>query len=222
MAAGACDLESTLHILLAADIVEVHFIAASGSGELGARIHHCRLQCGFSTEEICNFPQTVHAIDLQIVYNGSFAGILSRHYYASEAFGPRLDGHGKHTAHRQHRAVERQLSHNHVPAKFGSLDEFGAHQYGNGDWQIIGSPLLLDIGGSHIDYHSHTPGPESALQHRRAHTFVTFLDRRIGKTHDAVLNTFADHRFNSYNNRVDAVHCSGVGLYKHVYRSVKS
>ena len=158
MAAGACDLESTLHILLAADIVEVHFIAASGSGELGARIHHCRLQCGFSTEEICNFPQTVHAIDLQIVYNGSFAGILSRHYYASEAFGPpRWPWEAPRTGNTE--PSSDSSPHNHVPAKFGSLDEFGAHQYGNGDWQIIGSPLLLDIGGSHIDYHSHTPGP---------------------------------------------------------------
>ena len=94
VATGTGHLESTLHILLPPHVGEVAVVARVSLGKLGARIHHRRLYGNLPRKKVGHLSERVGAVHFEIVHHGGLCNVCRRHYYAFEALGTCLNGHG--------------------------------------------------------------------------------------------------------------------------------
>ena len=95
MSACRCNLEGTLHLLLAFDLREVELVVCLLGIELGPSVNHRRLYYLEAVQMAHHLIDVIHTIDLQIVHHGCLACVLFGNEESLEPHLACLDGSGE-------------------------------------------------------------------------------------------------------------------------------
>ena len=83
------------------------------------------------------------------------------------------------------------------------------------DGEVVGRALLLDVGGSHVDYHFFAGEIESALLYGRHDALGALLDGGVGQSDHDILESGVGDNFDSDGYGVDALQGGTVGFDEH-------
>ncbi len=153
--------------------------------------------------------------DLEVVDHGGLGGIGGGKYESFQPHLARQYRHWQHPLYRQQRAVERQFPHYHVfPEPLGGeLLVGGENPYGEG--QVVGSPLLLDLGGSHVDKYLAAREVKPAVADSRLHPLYALLDRFVGHSDQRNRETRLNESLYRDVYGVDTLQGRAADLYEH-------
>ena len=207
VSSGTGDLKGAFDILLPSNFGKIVGENALGLGELGARVHHRRLQGNVAVEELHHLGEVVYAIDVEVVDDGGFQRIGARQDKAVEFEFARQDGHGEGALDGTQAAVKRQFPHEHVAVQtisgyflVGSEDAYCQRQ-------VIGRPFFLDVGRRHVHHDLFAWELVPRLLDGAPHAFGALLDSRIGQADDHESSPKIDRHFDLDLDGVDAMHC---------------
>ena len=149
MAARRRHLQRSLHVLLPLDVFHVsgvrRFLILSEG-----RVCLVRGNGGNASQVGDQGNEAVNGDDVQTLDQSCFGRVHLGHVDGGYPTRTGVAGHGQDAIHVAHRAVEAQFAHEQRRVHIeGNLS--GSHQQADGDRQIVGRPLLAQIGGSQID-----------------------------------------------------------------------
>ena len=102
---GGGHFEGPLHIFLSFDVGKVEVECVLLCIEFFTGVDNGGCQFLVAVKELDHFPQILHTVDGQVVYDGCFAGVLPGQNHAFEAQFACLDGDGQGTLDRLQTAV---------------------------------------------------------------------------------------------------------------------
>ena len=94
MSTSCCYFKGSLHTLLSTNIAEVQFVVVLLFKELLASIDNGWFVGSVAIQKLHHVHQRFHAVNLQLVDNGSFANVLLGNYQSLELLGAGSDGNG--------------------------------------------------------------------------------------------------------------------------------
>ena len=206
---GTGDLEGALDVLLALHIGKIVWENALSLGELGAGIDHCGLQFNIAVEEFHHIDEVVHAIDVEVVDHRRLESVGTRQDEAVEVQLAGQNRHGQGALDGTQAAIEREFAHEHVAVQPFGVDFLVGGEDADGEWQVIGRALLLDVSGRHVHHDLLAGEVISRLLHGAAHALGALPDCGIGQADNHESHTPLHGHLDLHLDGVDAVYrCS--------------
>ena len=128
--------------------------------------------------EMDSTAQHLDAIDQR-----RLAGVGRGHHHPAEAAVARGQGQGQHPANGLERAVEGQLAAEEVALQRLELDQARGGQHPQGDGQLEGGALLLQVGRGQVHGDPLLRQGEAAVLERGDHPHLRLAHRALGQAH---------------------------------------
>lgn len=176
-------LDGPLHVVLAADIGEIHVVALMPGEKLGNVLPRGR-QRSLAGEKFIDLAEVLHTVDFDALHHGRFARVFFRDNDGLASAAAGFDGDGQDTLYGAHLTGEGEFADEAVLLHVDQIDLFadGDHRQGNG--KIEAGAFLLHIGGCEIDGGPSTRPIVAAICHRRRDTVLAFFHGDVRKTDD--------------------------------------
>ena len=186
MATGSGNLEGTLDVLLSANVGKVEVVVTLLLVELATGVDDGGFEGCRAVEEVDDIGEVVHAIDLEIVHDGSFADVLPGHDESCKLFLPGLDGNGKGTADGQQTAVETEFAHEHELTETVGDDLAVGSKDADCKREVVAGAFFADVGRRQSDGDVGNGEFVADVGHGCSDAVVAFLDGIVGESGEMI------------------------------------
>ena len=189
--------------------------------ELLSRVYEAWLWVCFLVQKVDNVSYVFHAVDFEVVYYGSLALVLLRHYQPLKALLSCLYGYGQCSPYGLQCAVEAQFAHHHEALQVDVLYAFVGSQYAYGYRQVVAAALLAYVGRRQVDGYFRLRELVSVVVYSRRYSVAALPDSLVAKSRQVIVEAFRRVYLNGYSRNVESVDGSAVCFYKHCFPIVK-
>ena len=204
--AGGGNLQCPLDALLPLHIGKVILIVIQMVGKLCAGIDNGLFQQLLTVQMVNHLLHIVGSIHLQIIDNGSLACICLGHDDALELLSPCLYGYGKGTLYRAQAAVERKLPHDNISAQVICPHVACGGQYADGNGEVVGGTLLLQVCRGHINHHLLARDVVTILADGGGNALLAFLHRTVGQTDKQEVHPYIHAHLHRHHQCLDTAY----------------
>ena len=215
MTTGSRHFECTFYALLSTDIREIEFEVVLLLIELLAGVCMSGLYGGVAIEEIDDFHQVFHTIDVEVVNDSSLANVLFGHDEALELFFAGTNGNGQGSAYRHQIAVESQFAHQHIAVEHAVFHFTVSCHDADGERQVVARALLLDIGRRQVGRDVHSGHLKAVVDKGCLDAVVTLTYRSVGQSRQVELHASRHVYFYGYSSDLQSVNCCTIRFYQH-------
>ena len=173
--------ERTLGRLLPANVEEVNVVAGLGSEDL-RQIHVNRLDGQFVAQEPDRIGEEADRDYVDILDDGGFGCVIGRYDHTASALGGCQHRCRQCALDRPNAPVEGKLADDEIIVDLLSREYPTCDADGDGDWQVEGSGVFLEVGRGEIDRHLRTWPAISAVAERSLDARDGFLNGGLGQT----------------------------------------
>ena len=222
MPARGGDLQRPLGLALALDVAEVlGELAAADQRLIG---HGAQRRDGQIAGQVAyRLQQGRRGKYLRALDAADLPGVLRGQQEALHAPLHHGDHHRQRAAHGPDAAVQRQLAEHAQAVQRLLVDHAHAAEYAQGDGQVEGGALLLQVRRGQVHDQPFRREAEAAVLHRRAHPFPGFLHRGVRQADDLKQHHAVGHvHFHFNGEALDAGKTAAGDIGKHVDTSVGS
>ena len=214
VAAGRRDLHAALGDMLPADLPEIiagrlegRFLAGRTDPQMTAFLP--------PRQDFDGLAQGGDAINGQSLDFGGFPGRIGGKDAAQEAIGPGLQGHGQDAGHGPDPPVECQFAHDDETVAVHEGHLFGNGQQAERDGQVVGRPLLADVGRRQVDHQFTARNPESVGSEGCYHAKQTLPHRTVGQSNQVDPDPGRKIDFDRHHHRLDSDAGGAITLVEH-------
>ena len=182
MPAAGGHLQRALHVLLAPDFAEVGAVPELRGHRRPAVPHELRdrLVSGQVRRELEQVP---HGEDAHAFDERRLPHVRLGHVDGLDAAFLRQPHHGQDALGVAHRAVQRQLAQEDGMLHVGHR-LLGGDEEAHGDGQVVGRPLLPEVGRGQVHGDAPVGEGEAGVADRGAHPLLRLLHRRVRQADD--------------------------------------
>ena len=208
-------LQTTLDDNLTFHVGKVIFVVVQRTGKLGTSVHDRLLDSALAVQEIGHLFEVSGAIDLHVVDNGRFTGVLRRNDKTFVFLLASLYGNGQDSLNGTQTAVQPQFTHDDIPFQLVGLHRTYGTEDTHSDGEVISGALFFQVCRRQIDNDTFARNTESRLLESRRYTLCTLFHGIVGQAHHKEAHADTDIHLNGDHQCIDAKNCTTVCLYQH-------
>ncbi len=213
---GGRHLQGPLHVLLPLDVAEVHALPGHLRRLLGQAVGANGSDGAVAAQVADELRQAGHGQDVHPADERRLSEVRLRHEDLLAALLAGQRDHRKDAVGVAHQPVERELAQEEGARDVGRGLP-GGEDDAHGDGQVVGRPLLANVGGGQVDRDALLGELEPGVADGGAHPLLRLLDRRVGQADDVEGgHAGGDVHLHLDQGPVEAHHGAAIHLRQHV------